>query len=377
MAIGVGGSATVAGVAGMSVWIHDGSHYFDLAVAVAMAGFLTLVACVLTMVFGSSHGSQDDAFRRGRSMGYDAGYLDGHRTARPVVVPLHPGVALLRAVDSDQEIPVSDLPHPDDSRTAPGTMPVWRGDAWDQVAWDRVVAWDGVAARGRVAAWMRANTIPLLAGALSLTLVGVLAASGLTRPPLAADALQQSPGTPSSPGAPSSPGLPSYRAEPPTRGTPAPGPAHAEAPVPAAAGESLVVAPVAPGDGAVPIGVPPRSPGQVVLPAVAVVAPATAPGPAVPLPTVPLPAVVLPVDPPAVVPVVPVPVVPLTAAQQTAADAKAAADLTAANAAAAANLTAANAAAAAAETARVAAAAAEATRLRAAADAYAVAHPVA
>jgi len=55
VSIGVGAVAVVAGVAGMILWIHDGSHFFDLAVAVAMAGFLTLISCVLARVFGSSH----------------------------------------------------------------------------------------------------------------------------------------------------------------------------------------------------------------------------------------------------------------------------------------------------------------------------------
>jgi len=69
VAIGVGASGLMAGVVGMVAWIDNGSHYFELAGSLASAGFLTLVACVLTSVFGASHGSQDDAFRRGRSMG--------------------------------------------------------------------------------------------------------------------------------------------------------------------------------------------------------------------------------------------------------------------------------------------------------------------
>ena len=76
-------------------------------------GFLTLVACVLTQVFGSSHGSQDDAFRRGKSMGYDQGYLEGRRAARPVVVPMplasRDTETLTSDVDPDTEVPDGDV----------------------------------------------------------------------------------------------------------------------------------------------------------------------------------------------------------------------------------------------------------------------------
>jgi hypothetical protein len=366
VAVGVGVSAMVAGIAGMFLWIDDGSHYFDLAVAVALAGLLTLVACVLTMVFGSSHGSQDDAFRRGRSMGYDAGFLEGHRTARPVVVPMH-------SVDPDPEVPVSDIDHAAESWTVPVTMPVWHRDAWDRVA-----------TGDRMAAWISARRVPLMVGVLSLTLVCVLAVTALARPPVPAEAFAQPSGTPLSKTVPSSQTTPDLV----TKGRPV----HVEAPVAAVAGGSAVVPGVAGGSAVVPVvaGGPTIVPAVVgvsaVVPAVAAGVVASPIGASYSLPghttlpdVVPAPvnepAVVLPVSTPAVVPVVPAPVEPLTAAEQTAADAAAAAKLTAANAAAAAKLTAANAAAAAAETARVAAAAAETTRLKAAADAYAVAHP--
>ena len=383
VAMGVGGSAMVVGVAGMFIWIHDDSHYFDLAVAVAMAGLLTLVACVLTKVFGSSHGSQDDAFRRGMSMGYDAGFLEGHRTARPVVVPMH-------AVDRDLEVPVSDIADAAESRTPPPTVQVWHGDAWDRDAWELVATGD------RMAAWTRARRIPILAGALSLTLVLLLAATALARTPMPPEAFQQSPGTPFSRAVPPSQMTPALVAKLESAHVKAPVAAIAEVSflVPAVAGVSSIVPALAAGVVAAPIAVSHSLPRRLTLPAVAS--------------PVDQPAVALPASTPTVGPVVVAPVVPLTVAEQTAANAAAAAKLTAANAAAAvkltatnaaaaakltatnaaaaatltatnaaaaAKLTAANAKAAAAETARVAAAAAEATRLQAVADAYAVAHP--
>jgi len=342
VSIGLGGLATAAGVVGMLLWIDDGSHYFDLAVAVAMAGFLTLGSCVLTRVFGSSHGSQDDAFRRGKSMGYDEGFLEGHRSARPVVVPL-------RSVDRDLEATVADV-QPDDEPQAPSAAtstvtaaaPRWRREARESR--DRSDGWV------RVIPWARARRTPLLVGAVSLALLCALGVSELRRPVTHTEALQQSPGRLF------------YQSAPPLGSTPALVRKTGQAParLAAVAGVSPVAPAAAPGssvlhagEAANPLGLP-----------VAVAAPGTisqlvaaSPGTA-------------PVVAPAVAPVAPVapvsvaPVVPLTAAEQTAADAKAAADLTAANAAAAA-----------AETARVAAAAAEATRLQALADAYAVAHP--
>ena len=356
VAIGVGIGALAAGVAGMVAWIDDGSHYFELAVALASAGFLTLVACVLTRVFGSSHGSQDDAFTRGRSMGYDAGFLEGHRTARPVVVPLR-GVD--RDVDHDLEVPFSDIDHVDELNPPPATTPLWRRDT---------MPLSRRGAKDRVVPWVRAMRIPLLAGALCLALVGVLVANAMVPTPVSAEALRQ----------PS--GALFHRAVPPSGATPAlvSKSEHSAWSVSVGAGGTLVV----PGVAGVSLAKPAVAGVAQVAPAVggAAVQPVAAwsrlPGVAVVAPSKLFsPAAASQVTTTAVVPVVAAPVVPLTAAQQTAADALAAANLTQANALSAANLTAANAAASAAEVARVAAAAAEKTRLQALADAYSVAHP--
>lgn len=349
VSIGVGICAVVAGITGMILWLHDGSNYFDLAVAVALAGFLTLISCVLTRVFGSSHGTQDDAFWRGRSMGYDAGFLEGHRTARPVVVPL-------RLVGSDPEAPAYDYDSDSDRADEPVTpmpaAPLWRRDATER--WDRGDRWD----RGR--AWLSTRRTPLLVGALALGVIGVLTTSMLLPTSASTVTSRPSPGTlfnGDAPGtlfkkdAPSLPGTPALAAK-----------SGARTPGAATTGVPPLAPSVATGvtgarvEAAVASARVPSSPDS--TPAAPVAAPVTVDLPAVSSPETTPPVV------PAVVPVVAAPVVPLTAAEQTAADAKAAADLTAANAAAAA-----------AETARVAAAAAEATRLQALADAYAVAHP--
>lgn len=341
VSIGVGAGAVVAGVAGMILWIHDGSHFFDLAVAVAMAGFLTLICCVLTRVFGSSHGTQDDAFRRGRSMGYDAGFLEGHRTARPVVVPLH-------LVGHDAERPAHDYDsnsdHADEQDAPMPAAPLWRRDAREGVDWGG--RWD------RGSGWVRGRRTPLLVGALALGAIGVLTASMLLPTSASTVTSRPLPGTLFNGDEPRSPSTPALLSK-----------LRVRAAVSAVTGLSPVAPPVVAGVAAVP---------AVAARARTAVAAAGAPsgpsgtpraGAADPV-TVYLPAVKSPVTVPVAAPVVAAPVVPLTAAEQTAADAKAAADLTASNAAAAA-----------AETARVAAAAAEATRLQAAADAYAVAHP--
>ena len=341
VSIGVGACAVVMGVAGMVLWIHDGSHFFDLAVAVAMVGFLTLISCVLTRVFGSSHGTQDDAFRRGRSMGYDAGFLEGHRTARPVVVPL-------RLVGRDPEPAAQDYrndpDHADEQDTPMPAAPMWGRDAGQGVDWwDR---WD------RGSAWLRGRRTPLLVGALAVGAIGVLTASMML--PTSASTVTSGPlpGRLFNGDAPRSPATTALVVE-----------SLAKAPVAAAPGVSPLAPPVS--AGVVPVPVVPVPVGAAVAPAGVPSIPNSTPGvqPVAPV-TVYLPAVNSPVTVPVVAPVVAAPVVPLTAAEQTAADAKAAADLTAANAAAAA-----------AETARVAAAAAEATRVQALADAYAVAHP--
>lgn len=367
VSIGVGAVAVVAGVCGMILWIHDGSHFFDLAVAVAMAGFLTLISCVLTRVFGSSHGTQDDAFRRGRSMGYDAGFLEGHRTARPVVVPLHlvgraPALVgrdpalVARDNDSDSDsVSDSDIDshRSDEQDTRVPSAPMWRRDGGEGVDWwDR---WD----RGSV--WVRGRRTPLLVGALALGVIGVLTASMMLPTSASTVTARPLPGTLFNGDAPRLPATPALvaklRARPAvatiTRLSPlAPPVAAGVAAVPAAAVLADTAVAAAPASTAVAAVRAPSSPKS--TPGTGVAAPVTAY----------LPAVSSPVTVPVVVPAPAAPVVALTAAEQTAANAKAAADLTAANAAAAA-----------AETARVAAAAAEATRLQAIADAYAVAHP--
>jgi hypothetical protein len=351
IAIGVGGGGMLAGVAGMVVWIDERSNYFGVAVALASAGFLTLVACVLTRVFGSSHGSQDDAFRRGREMGYDAGFLEGHRTARPVVVPM-------RAVDPDPETPPGEVGQVSELDTS-STMPLWGRDTMPVRG--RGTSRD---ARDRVVTWVRAQRIPLLAGALCLAMLGVLVANAAVPTPIPTEAVQQSPG------------LQPDRAVPPSADTPAlvSKPGHSAWTVAVGADGTLAVPAVS---GLSPVGPSAAGVAPVVvavdaaavqpvasassLPGVAVMAPATVYLPAAPS-SVPTPAVV------PVVPVVAAPAVPVV-------DTRTIAQITADNAAAAAAETARVAAEAAAQTAATAAAAAEATRLQALADAYAVAHP--
>jgi len=412
--IGVGGVGLLAGVAGMLLWINDGSNYFGVAVALASAGFLTLVACVLARVFGSSHGSQDDAFKRGREMGYDSGYLEGRRTSKPVVVPMlrvvggdkdaplvprephrrgatrdqemplvaredqMPGVARdqhLRGVARDQELQdvardqehpasdlgVRDLEHVDGTRFTPPILPVWSREAPDElVGWDRVVA------------WMRPRRIPLLAGVVSLALLGiVLIGTAMARPSAPVEASPPTPGSPSDQTVSS----PLFDRTTPSRGaTPAlvPRAVDPRAAIVIAAGVSPLAKAKADLSPGVPVadanvasvlvsGAPVQASAPTGTPDVATVAPEIRYLPAVTTPSV--------------EPVVAPPAVPLTAAEQTAADAAAAAALTAANAAAAADLTAANAASAANLTAANAAAAAAATAQAAADAAWTVAHP--
>jgi hypothetical protein len=393
----MGGAAMVAGIAGIVVWINDGTRAFDVAVAVASAGLLTLVSCVLARVFGSSHGSQDDAFERGRSMGYDAGFLEGHRTARPVVVPLR------------------DTDHAGGLAIPPATMPLWGRDEMPpsrshalrlspRALRERLVAWAGDKRapkqqragdrRTPILQWAEDKQNPILAGALCLALVGVLVAGLAVRMPAAVDALAGPSGSlfhravsPSG----QTPAPADESASSPTRATTAGGSPFATA-APDATGEPGALGGSGGSGGSVGSGgvgesgtsaagaggvagradtaaasslpnLPGASGGGAVVPAVIHV-PAPASSASTP------PVVAAPH-----VPVVAAPAVPLTAAQQTAADASAAAALTAANASAAAALTAANAKSAAELTAATAAAAAAATAQAAADAAWAVAHP--
>jgi hypothetical protein len=378
VAIGAGGCALVTGAAGMVVWINNGSHYFELAVALASTGFLTLVACVLTRVFGSSHGSQDDAFRRGRSMGYDAGYVEGHRAGRLLMVPLHSVPRDLDSdvdsdVDNDSEITVRSIHHANKLNPLPTAPVLWRRDTMPLTR---------RSARERVVGWVVSSRIPLLAGALSLAVVGVLVANALASTPGSAEALLLSPGTEVRQAVQTSGVTPALVSKPDRPGWSVAVEGRLTLSVPGVGGVAPVVPDVAGGSPAVPgaAGASPTVPAgaaavQPVLaassvPAVGGVAPSTVHPPEATGP------VTAPSSPPApaVVPVVAAPTVALTAAQQTAADAAQAAATTAAVAAQAASSTAATAKAAADLTAANAAAAAAATAKAAAAAAWAVAH---
>jgi hypothetical protein len=367
VAVGAGGAALLAGVAGMFVWIDDGSHFFEVAVAVAGAGFLTLVASVLTRVFTSSHGSQDDAFRRGRSMGYDAGFLEGHRTARPVVVPLR-GVD--RDLDHDIAGPFSDVDEDEQVKASTTTESAWGREA---------MPLSGAGARQKMVAWVGAKRIPLLAGALCLALVGVLVANARAVPAsVTTQASGLGSGTLFNRTVPSSPSNPSPAGKPVrsawsvavgagvTLGTAGPGsasPVHS-----IGAGASAVKTGATAGSR--------RGTATADAAGQPVAAASGLSGNAVSDPAIIyLPASSSPASTPAVVPVVAVPAVPLTAAQQTAVNAANAAAQTKQAASAAAAQVAATAASAAVATAKSAAAAAAATRATAAAAAYAVAHP--
>jgi len=377
--IGVGGVAVVTGIAGMAVLIDDGANYFGAAGALASAGFLTLVACWLTKVFGSSHTSQDEAFKRGRSIGYDAGFLEGRRTARPVVVPIR-SIALV----PEPESPVSDLEEADQVAAPQVAGAPWGREQMSLMQWGGDPEPTRVPVRNRLVAWVGDKRTPILAGVLSVALIAVVVATALANVPgPTAQALQQSPGTPFSKIAPPSDDVPALVNRPATSPAAVGATGQVSPLAPAGAGVSPALpagatgATGAAGAGAVVAG----AAGGAVVPAgsaVGLASPVSSSGVASAIPAIvylPSTPVVSPAPVPAPAPVVVAAVVPLTAAQQTAADAAAAAALTKANAAEAARVTAANAAEAARVTAANAKAAADATAAKAAADAWAVAHP--
>ena len=376
--IGVGGVAVVTGIAGMAVLIDDGANYFGAAGALASAGFLTLVACWLTKVFGSSHTSQDEAFKRGRSIGYDAGFLEGRRTARPVVVPIR-SIALV----PEPESPVSDLEEADQVAAPQVARAPWGREQMSLMQWGGDPEPTRLPVRNRLVAWVGDKRTPILAGVLSVALIAVVVATALANVPgPAAQALQQSPGTPFSKIAPPSGDLPALVNRPASSHAAVGATGQVSPLAPAGAGVSPALpagatgATGAAGAGAVVAG----AAGGAVVPAgsaVGLASPVSSSGVASAIPAIVyLPSSTPVVSPaPAPAPVVAAAVVPLTAAQQTAADAAAAAALTKANAAEAARVTAANAAEAARVTAANAKAAADATAAKAAADAWAVAHP--
>jgi len=80
--MGVGG-------AGMMAWGHEHDVMFMAAGSVVMLlGAMLATACIICQAIRVCMRPASDAYEQGWQAGFDKGYWEGRRTARPVVVPL-------------------------------------------------------------------------------------------------------------------------------------------------------------------------------------------------------------------------------------------------------------------------------------------------
>lgn len=65
----------------------------DLAIIVGLSFGILIAQCLhcgrIARVIQETHGPSRLMFEKGKQMGYQQGWRDGHRSARPVVVPFH------------------------------------------------------------------------------------------------------------------------------------------------------------------------------------------------------------------------------------------------------------------------------------------------
>lgn len=84
-----GVSAIVGGVLSLAAGVDLESLRFLFVGGVATVVGGQLILCShLTELISAVHGPSRAMFDRGREMGYQAGWREGHRSARPVVVPM-------------------------------------------------------------------------------------------------------------------------------------------------------------------------------------------------------------------------------------------------------------------------------------------------
>lgn len=84
------GSGVVALAAGATIVVTTfrAEYIYGIALVLMVIGAMVISGGLLTRVFRGVTRPTEDAYELGYQIGYDKGFLEGHRSARPVVVPM-------------------------------------------------------------------------------------------------------------------------------------------------------------------------------------------------------------------------------------------------------------------------------------------------
>lgn len=94
IALGSGVVALATGATIVVVTFHAESIY-GIALVLLVIGAMAVSGGLVTRVFRGITRPAEDAYELGYQIGYDKGFLEGHRSARPVVVPMASGSTCL------------------------------------------------------------------------------------------------------------------------------------------------------------------------------------------------------------------------------------------------------------------------------------------
>ena len=114
IAMGVGAVAVAAGAGGVAVSLSAVSQ-LSVATMLLAFGVYVLGWSGLAQVFHGVTKPADDAYSLGFQIGYDRGYMEGHATARPVVVPMASASICLQCDDRNRKEDLAggaDVVHP-------------------------------------------------------------------------------------------------------------------------------------------------------------------------------------------------------------------------------------------------------------------------
>jgi len=88
IALGSGVVALAAGATMLVVGFDGIEHLYEVGIVLILVGAMVISGGLMTKVFRGVTRPADDAYELGYQIGYDKGFLEGHRSARPVVVPM-------------------------------------------------------------------------------------------------------------------------------------------------------------------------------------------------------------------------------------------------------------------------------------------------
>lgn len=103
IALGSGVVALTAGATMLVVGFDGIEHIYGVGIVLTLVGTMVLGWARLARVFRSVTRPADDAYELGYQIGYDKGFLEGHRSARPVVVPMASASTCLQCDDRNRK----------------------------------------------------------------------------------------------------------------------------------------------------------------------------------------------------------------------------------------------------------------------------------